>query len=121
MSGRDERYWPFASAAFTRPRRPPPPREPDRLPAEARAETVLAAWFEISMGRCGILLLCHKLDHTGRCTLAEFFHRSCPDPHIVAILAHEADHYPPQAHARVLFSKDHGHLLTVMRKRLIAA
>jgi hypothetical protein len=86
-----------------------------------RAETVLAAWFEISMGRCGILLLCHKLDRAGRCTLAEYFHKNCPDPYIVAILAHEADDYPPQAHARVLFSKEHGPLLTVMRQRPIAA
>jgi hypothetical protein len=43
-------------------------------------QTVVAALFEISMGRCGILLLCHKLDQTGRCTLAEYFHCNCPYP-----------------------------------------
>src|SRR5581483_2817655 len=84
-------------------------------------ETVVAALFEISMGRCGILLLCHKLDHTGRCTVAEYFHQNCPDPYIVAVLAHEHDNYPPQAHARVLFSEDHVPLVTVMRQRLSAA
>jgi hypothetical protein len=84
-------------------------------------ETVVAALFEISMGRCGILLLCHKLDHTGRCTLAEYFHQNCPDPYIVAVLAHEHDHYPPHAHERVVNAQDHGPLLSVMRQRLAAA
>jgi hypothetical protein len=84
-------------------------------------ETVVAALFEISMGRCGILLLCHKLDRNGRCTVAEYFHQNCPDPYIVAVLAHEQDHYPPQAHARVVFSQDHGPLLRVLRQRLSAA
>jgi hypothetical protein len=83
--------------------------------------TVVAALFEISFGRCGVLVLCHKLHHTGRCTLAEYFHKNCPDPYIVAILAHEQDHYPPQAHAQVLYSKDHAPLVTVMRQRLRAA
>jgi hypothetical protein len=84
-------------------------------------ESVVAALFEISMGRCGILLLCHKLDHTGRCTVAEYFHQNCPDPYIVAVLAHEHGPYPPQAHARVVFSEDDAHLVSVMRQRLPAA
>jgi len=84
-------------------------------------ETVVAALFEISMGRCGILLLCHKLDHTGRCTVAEYFHQSCPDPYLVAVLAHEHDHSPPQSHSRVVFSEDHAHLVRVSRQRLSAA
>jgi DNA-binding NtrC family response regulator len=84
-------------------------------------QTVTAALFEISMGRCGILLLCHKLDHTGRCTLAEFFHKNCPDPYIVAVLAHEHDHYSPQVHVCVIHAQDHGPLVTVMRRRLSAA
>jgi hypothetical protein len=84
-------------------------------------ETVVAALFEISMGRCGILLLCHKLDHTGRCTVAEYFHQNCPKPYIVAVIAREHDHYPPQAHARVVFSQDHAHLVRVLRQRLSAA
>jgi hypothetical protein len=84
-------------------------------------QTVVAALFEISFGRCGVLVLCHKLHYTGRCTLAEYFHKNCPDPYIVAILAHEQDHYPPQAHAQVVYSKDHASLVTVMRQRLRAA
>jgi hypothetical protein len=84
-------------------------------------ETVVAALFEISMGRCGILLLCHKLDRNGRCTIAEYFHKNCPDPYIVAVLAHEQDHYAPQAHARVVFSRDHGPLVKVFWQRLSAA
>jgi hypothetical protein len=85
------------------------------------AQSVGDALFEISMGQCGILLLCHKLDHTGRCTLAEYFHRNCPEPFIVAVLAHKDDYYPPQAHARVVYTQDHGPLLSVMRQRLAAA
>jgi hypothetical protein len=84
-------------------------------------ESVVAALFEISMGRCGILLLCHKLGHTGRCTVAEYFHQNCPDPYIVAVLEHEHDHSPPHAHARVVFSQDHAHLVSVLRQRLSAA
>jgi hypothetical protein len=84
-------------------------------------QTVVAALFEISVGRCGVLVLCHKLGHTGRCTLAEYFQENCPEPYIVAILAHEHDHYPPQAHARVVYSQDHQPLVGVMRQRLNAA
>jgi hypothetical protein len=83
--------------------------------------TVGAALFEISMGLCGILLLCHKLDQTSRCTLAAFFEHNCPEPYIVAVLAHEHDQYPPQAHARVIYSQDHGPLLKAIRQRLAVA
>jgi hypothetical protein len=84
-------------------------------------ETVVAAFFEISMGRCGTLLLCHKLDRNGRCAVAEYFHQNCPNSYIVVVLAHEQDHYPPQAHARVVFSQDHAPLVRVFRQRLSAA
>src|SRR5690242_11465686 len=72
------------------------------------ATMVSSAIFEISLGLCGILLLCHKLDHDGRNYVAEYFHKSCPDSYIVAVLAHEDDYYPPHAHARVLHAPDHG-------------
>lgn len=45
-----------------------------------------AALFEISMGRCGILLLCH-LPEAVRASLTSYFHAQCPDPYIV--VAHE--------------------------------
>ncbi len=83
--------------------------------------TVVGALFEISLGRCGILLLCHKLDQMGRCTLADYFHHHCPNPYIVAVIAHKDDHFPPQTHARILFSQDHGSLVRLMRQRLEAA
>ncbi|MBV9625415.1 MAG: hypothetical protein JOZ14_15705 [Acidobacteria bacterium] len=79
-----------------------------------------AALFEISMGRCGILLLCHKLSPAARESLADCFHAKCPEPFIVAILAHEGDHCPPRAHARVLFRADHGALAPILRQRLAA-
>jgi len=84
-------------------------------------QTVVAALFEVSLGRCGVLVLCHKLDHSARCTLAEYFQQNCPEPYIVAVLAHAEDHWPPQAHARVIYSKDHGALVKVMRQRLAVA
>ena len=84
-------------------------------------QTVAGALFEISLGRCGILLLCHKLDHTGRCTVAEYFHQNCPEPYIVAVLGHKDDHYPPETHACVVYSQDHGPLMRVVRQRLAAA
>jgi hypothetical protein len=39
----------------------------------------------------------------------------------VAVLAHEHDHYPAQAHARVIYSPGHGPLLRAIRQRLAAA
>jgi hypothetical protein len=78
------------------------------------------ALFEISLGRCGILLLCHKLSHPARAALAETFHRRCPDPYIVAVLAHESDRYPPQAHATVVYAADHAALASLFRERLAA-
>ena len=78
------------------------------------------ALFEISLGRCGILLLCHKLSRAAREALAETFHAKCPDPYIVAVMAHESDHCPPQAHAKVIFAPDHAALANLFRERLAA-
>ena len=82
--------------------------------------TVSSAIFEISLGRCGILLLCHKLSHENRGSVAEHFGKNCPDPYIIAVLAHHDDHYPPQAHAKVVHARDHGPLVTLLRQRLTA-
>ena len=79
-----------------------------------------AALFEISMGRCGILLLCHKLSAAARESLADCFHSRCPEPFIVAILAREGDPCPSRAHARVVFRADHTALAAVLRQRLAA-
>jgi hypothetical protein len=82
--------------------------------------TVSAALFEISLGRCGTLLLCRQLKRESRETLATFFHEHCPEPFIVTILAHENDYCPPQTHARVVHSSDHVALLRVFREKLAA-
>ena len=79
-----------------------------------------AALFEISMGRCGILLLCHKLSAAVRESLADCFHTKCPEPFIVAILAREGDQCPSRAHARVVFRADHSALAAVLQQRLAA-
>jgi hypothetical protein len=79
-----------------------------------------AALFEISMGRCGILLLCHKLSAAARESLANCFHAKCPAPFIVAILAREGDPCPSRAHARVVFRADHTALAAVLQQRLAA-
>src|SRR5512133_1170323 len=42
--------------------------------------TEAAARFEIHFGRCGVLLLCHKLSRRVREALARDFHRLCPEP-----------------------------------------
>jgi hypothetical protein len=78
------------------------------------------ALFEISLGRCGVLLLCHKLSQPARAALAETFHNRCPDPYIVAVMAHESDEYPPQAHAKVVYEADHAALANLFRDRLAA-
>ena len=81
-----------------------------------------AALFEISLGRCGILLLCHLLSEDVRASLTDYFHAKCPDPYIVAVVAHEAETHPPRAraHARVVHSPDHAGLAAVLRQRLAA-
>jgi hypothetical protein len=79
-----------------------------------------AALFEISMGRCGILLLCHLLPAAVRASLTDYFHAKCPDPYIVAVVAHDAEPHPPRAHARVVYSPDHAGLATVLRQRFAA-
>jgi hypothetical protein len=78
-----------------------------------------AALFEISLGRCGILLLCHLLSEAVRTSLTNYFHEQCPDPYIVAIVAHEADTLA-RAHAHVVYSPNHAGLAAVLRQRLAA-
>jgi hypothetical protein len=73
--------------------------------------TEAAARHEIHFGPCGVLLLCHKLARRVREALARDFHRLCPEPFIVSVLAHERDHYPAQTHACVLHSHDLSYLL----------
>jgi hypothetical protein len=103
---------------------------PDRILARSRQQvlskvglqvfcvyTVSAALFEVSLGRCGTLLLCHQLKKDSRASLAAYFHEHCPEPFIVAILADENDYCPPQAHARVLHSADHIPLLLLFREK----
>ena len=82
--------------------------------------TEAAARFEIYFGRCGVLLLCHKLDRGVREALARDFHRLCPGPFIVSVLAHERDHYPAQTHACVLHSHDLSHLVNTLSQQLAA-
>jgi hypothetical protein len=79
-----------------------------------------AALFEISLGRCGTLLLCHKLSRAARASVADYFHTNCPDPFIVAIVAHEADRHPPWAHAHVAYSANRVPLAAVLRRHLAA-
>jgi hypothetical protein len=79
-----------------------------------------AALFEISLGRCGILLLCHLLSEAVRTSLTNYFHAKCPDPYIVAVVAHESETHPARAHARVVHSPDHNGLAAVLRQRLAA-
>lgn len=83
-------------------------------------QTEGAALFEISMGRCGILLLCHLLRETVRVSLTDYFHAQCPDPYIVAIVAHETETRLPLAHAHVVYSPDHAGLAAALRQYLAA-
>jgi hypothetical protein len=79
-----------------------------------------AARYEIYFGQCGVLLLCHKLSPWAREALATDFHRVCHDPFIVAVLAHERDHHPPEAHVRVVHSTDSTPLITALSQKLAA-
>ena len=48
------------------------------------SETVVR--FEIEMGRCGVLLICHTIPPSVSRELARFFRRSCPSGLIIAVL-----------------------------------
>jgi DNA-binding response OmpR family regulator len=83
-------------------------------------ESESAALFEISLGRCGILLLCHLLSEAARASLADYFHTKCPEQYIVAIVAREADRHLPRAHARVVQAVDHAGLAAALQQHRAA-
>jgi hypothetical protein len=64
--------------------------------------------------------LCHKLDRGVRESLADDFHRLCPEPFIVSVWAHERDHYPAQTHACVLHCDDLSSLVNTLAQQLAA-
>jgi hypothetical protein len=80
----------------------------------------VAAQYEIQFGRCGVLILCHKLSSAARRSLARDFDTRCQEPFIVAILAHPAGQYPAQAHVCVLHTEGSGPLLKVLQEKLAA-
>jgi hypothetical protein len=77
-----------------------------------------AARFEIHLGLCGVLLLCHKLGHPAREGLARDFEKRCPDPYIIAILANASDRFPKQAHKVLIHSPDFGPLVEALTEKL---
>lgn len=79
-----------------------------------------AARYEIYLGQCGILLLCHTLPPSARESLAQDFEHRCPDPYIVAVLATPNDHFPPQAHKCILHSLDPSVLVKAVQEELAA-
>jgi len=82
--------------------------------------TESAARFEIHFGRCGVLLLCHKLSRAARQSLAEYFVERCPEPYIVAVLEHRNDHFPPETHTCILHSLDPAPLVNALQEKLAA-
>ena len=79
-----------------------------------------AARYEIYLGRCGVLLLCHKLTRQARESLASYIEEMCPEPFIVAVLERPNDHFPPQTHKCVLHSPDSRPLVQALREKLVA-
>jgi len=67
--------------------------------------TLAEARFEIQMGRCGSLLMCHRLSTKQADDIAKLFRRYCPQGRIVfvtegsnqASAAPEADAYVPES------------------------
>ena len=79
-----------------------------------------AACFEIHFGRCGVLLLCHKLAHSARESLACDFEKRCPDPYIIAILENANDRFPKQAHKVLIHSPDLSTLVDALQEKMAA-
>lgn len=82
--------------------------------------TESAALFEIQLGLCGVLLLCHKLGQSTRENLARDFEKRCPDPYIIAFLAKSNDPFPPQAHKLLVHSLDPTPLIGALKEKLAA-
>ena len=83
--------------------------------------TEVAARYEITLGRCGVLLLCHLLTWEARNDLARLFHESCPQPpHIVCVLAEQHHPCPEHATATVLHSCDAAALVNAVKPRRAA-
>ena len=53
----------------------------------------IAAWFEIEMGRCGVLLICYTIPPPVASQLARMFRRYCPSGLIIVILNDRAATY----------------------------
>ena len=47
--------------------------------------TPIEARFEIEMGRCGTLLICHRLSETDANEIAHLFRRYCPNGQIIFV------------------------------------
>ena len=68
--------------------------------------TPIEARFEIEMGRCGTLLICHRLSETDANEIARLFRRYCPEGQIIFVTdAIRQERVPLEADITLLESK----------------
>jgi hypothetical protein len=79
-----------------------------------------AARFEIQMGRCGVLVLCHRLHQDVNHSLSQEFRKYCPDGIIVGIVGAEPDALPKQTDICVKYSENAETLVAALLKHPVA-
>jgi hypothetical protein len=78
------------------------------------------AMFEIQMGRCGVLVLCHRLHEDVRHCVAREFKKYCFDGVIVGIVEAEPASTPQHLDMWVKHSHNAGELVAALLKHPVA-
>jgi hypothetical protein len=69
------------------------------------ASTASHARFEIEMGRCGVLLICHQSSPLTACELSTLFRKNCPTGRIIFVMKSVLGGIPVAADLTVLESE----------------
>jgi hypothetical protein len=69
------------------------------------ASTASHARFEIEMGRCGVLLICHRSSPLTACELSTLFRKNCPAGRIIFVMKSALGGIPVAADLTVLESE----------------
>lgn len=78
--------------------------------------TLTEARFEIEMGRCGNLVICHRLSSEQADDIAKLFRRYCPQGRIVFVTEGSQASAPREADAYVAESSGPQELVQALRK-----
>jgi hypothetical protein len=75
------------------------------------------ARFEIEMGRCGILLICYRLQNSDADELTKLFRRYCPQGQIVFVAQLPDDRVPPETDISLPENSGPGKIVQALKER----